>query len=86
MKEEQETLLDTLHQLAGCEYMSDLKSETQRDCLMRVITGMDISRYSADTWTKAASYLFQRDICFQTMDEVQTFLVTEKAKSERMEG
>lgn len=71
-------LLDTLHGLVGCEYMSDLKSDALRGRVLQVIGEMELSRFSPAEWEKAVSYLFQTDGKFNSLDDVRAFIAREE--------
>jgi len=71
-------LLDILHGLVGCEYMSDLKSDGQRGRVLQVIGGMELSDFSPADWEKVISYLFQTDVPFHSLEEVRAFITREE--------
>ena len=71
---DQHELLETLHRLVGCEYLSDLKNGEQRERLLRVIDEMDASRFPLPVWSGAVSYLFQMEVCFLSFKELRAFV------------
>jgi len=77
----QETgLLDLLHKMVGCEYLSSMKERHWRRKLLQTINEIDAAEYSYEQWSKALSYLFGRDIPISSAEGLRAFAEAELAK------
>jgi len=67
-------LMDDIHALVGCEYLSDLKCELWREKVLCSICSIPQTAYSLTQWAYLFSYLFNEDIHFDTEAEIHDYL------------
>ena len=67
-------LIDRLHTLVGCEYLSSIKEQTWRKEIIQAIQQIDVSDYTIQEWSKALSYVFEEDVQFESEMEVKAFV------------
>ena len=68
-------LLDRLHELVGCTYLSDLRDPIWQPHLQRALCRVPRSDYTNDEWAKALTYLFSEVVFIDAIEDLDTVLV-----------
>ena len=67
-------LLDILWEKVGCTYLSDMKTGKIRPDILRIIKTINKEEYSAEMWSEALSYIFERNIILSSPRDVEAVL------------
>ena len=67
-------LLDRLHELVGCTYLSDLRDPIWQPHLQQALCRVPHSDYTNDEWSKALSYLFSEIVFINAIEDLDTVL------------
>ena len=71
-------LIDRVHAMVGCEYLSSIKEQAWRKEVVQAIQQIDVSDYTLREWSKALSYVFEEDVQFESEMEVKSFVEEKK--------
>jgi len=82
MMEEKLNLIDRLHQMVGCAYLSNLKEATYRRKILEAMGAIYAPEYSLQEWSYALSYLFEETVLIESPMRLRLFL---DAKAEALE-
>ena len=67
-------LLDILWEKVGCTYLSDMKTGKTRPDILRITKTINKEEYSAEMWSEALSYIFERNIILSSPRDVEAVL------------
>lgn len=67
-------LLDELHAIVDCEYLSQLKEEKTRYSLLQAVNEMNMTDFTFDEWSEAISYLFGVEISISQYEDIDIYI------------
>jgi len=72
--EQKPDLMDKLHRMVGCEFLSSLKEPRWRFRLLQAILEIEADEYPYDQWSRGLSYLFDEDIRISSAAELRALV------------
>lgn len=76
-----EGLLETIQEIVGCFYLSDLHRFVNKKRLLSIIGELKLEQYSLNEWSGACSYIFEQgevELKFATYEELIEYLSQEE--------
>lgn len=80
-----EGLLETIQEVVGCFYLSDLHSYISKQQLLSIMEKLKLEQYSLNEWSGACSYIFEQGeakLKFKTYQELIDYLSKKEEQEE----
>ena len=72
-------LVDRLHRMVRCEFISDLKGPQWKQALLHAIGNISAEDYTFTQWSSALSYCWEEDVQISSKADLRAFLAEKSA-------
>jgi len=74
-------LLENLYRQVACEYFSEIKGSERKEQVIQLLLSLPLSDYTLEQWNYTLTYLFDRTIAAESLEDIKQVLLEELEKT-----
>lgn len=75
-KQRRQDILEEITQINKCQYISDIKIVDKKYIFEKIDKEIDISWYTPDQWEDAISYITDKKVSFENLQQIKDYIST----------